>query len=95
MCNCVYIYEYTYSNIVYVYVCARVTMCSYIYMREVIGNSMYTYIYKKNIYAHGRACNNNMYAWGCGGKYNNMRIDALLTRDRSVEKKKRKREICA
>lgn len=53
MCNCVYIYEYTYSDIVYVYVCARVAMCSYIYIcAEIIDNSMYTYIYKKNIYAH-------------------------------------------
>lgn len=69
MCNCVYIYEYTYRNIVYVYVCARVAMCSYIYIHiyicaEVIGNNMYTYIYIKRTYVRMDTSNNNMYAWG-------------------------------
>lgn len=50
---------------------------------------MYTYIYKKNIYVHGRVCNNNMYAWGkCGGKYNNMREGALRSATDPKEKKK-------
>lgn len=51
---------------------------------------MYTYIYKKNIYVHGRVCNNNMYAWGkCGGKYNNMREGAPRSATDPKEKKER------
>ena len=53
---------------------------------------MYTYIYKKNIYVHGRVCNNNMYAWGkCGGKYNNMREGALVGATDPEERKKKKK----
>lgn len=90
-----YIYEYTYRNIVYVYVCARVAMCSYIYVyicAEVIGNNMYTYIYIRRTYVRMDASNNNMYAWGAAVSITTCRERVRLTRP-TRGKKERNRYV--
>lgn len=57
---------------VYVCVCARVAMYSYIYMCEGNSNSMYTYIYIKRRHMRMDEYVIIICMLGCGGKYNNM-----------------------